>query len=104
MEFCSTPFPATPFWDIALKRGKISNNMNFDTLNLHNLDNPLLLDEGIDKEEFKKVFLEGRKKLIKLKIRLIKKFIRKNLFSSIIMFSKQPRYYTERIYKKVLKQ
>jgi radical SAM superfamily enzyme YgiQ (UPF0313 family) len=102
-SFVTTPFPATPFWDIALERGKVSNDMNFDLLTHHSIDNPLLLDENVDKEEFKKVFLEGRKKLVKLKMRLIKDFVRKNLLSTISMFAKQPRYYSERVYTKVFK-
>jgi len=103
-SFVTTPFPSTPFWDIALERGKVSNDMNFDLLTHHSIDNPLLLDPEIDKQEFKKIFLEGRKKLVKLKIKLIKDFARKNLLSTIVMFAKEPKYYAERVYLKVFKQ
>jgi len=78
--------------------------MNFNFLSHHNIDNPLLLDPEIDKQEFKKVFLQGRKKLIKVKLKLIKDFVRNNLTSTILMFVREPQYYLNRVYLKVLKQ
>ncbi len=103
-SFIATPFPSTLFWDIALKRGKVTNNMDWNLLSHHNIDNPLLLDENIDKEEFKKVFLRGRKKLTKLKIKLIKEFIIKNPIKASKMVVTEPFYYFPRIIKQVFKQ
>lgn len=100
----STPFPATVFWDIALRRGKVSNSMDWSLLSHHNIDNPLLLDENISKEEFKKVVLKGRKKLRKLKIRLIREFLFKNPFPALGLVAKEPKYYISRILKQVYKQ
>ncbi len=103
-SFIATPFPNTLFWDIALERGKVNNNMDWDLLSHHNLENPLLLDETINKAEFKKVFLKGRKKLTKLKIRLIRDFILKNPIKASKMVLTEPFYYVPRVIKQVLKQ
>jgi radical SAM superfamily enzyme YgiQ (UPF0313 family) len=103
-SFIATPFPATPFWDEAVKRGTVSNDMNFDLLNLHNVKRPLLLDKEISVEEFNKVFSEGQMKLRKLKFNLIKNFVLRNPIKIIRMIGKNPKYYSERIYLKVFKQ
>jgi len=98
-SFVATPFPATPFC-----RKTVSNDMNFDLLDHHNQTKPLLLDPNIDLEEFQKVFLQGRKKLRKFKIRLIENFIFKNPIGAITMVAKEPQYYISRIFKQVLSQ
>ncbi len=103
-SFIATPFPATPFWNTALERGKVSNNMNFDLLGFHNIQEPLLLDPEISKEEFDRVFLKGRKKLRKLRIRLIRRFLFKNFFQTINLVFKEPRYYLNRIIKQITRQ
>ncbi len=100
----ATPFPATPFWEIALKKGTVSDNMDFRLLDHHYGGMPLLLDEGISTQEFRKVFLKGRKKLRKFKINLIKKFLFRNPSKAIILFLKEPRYYASRILKQIMKQ
>ncbi len=102
-SFISTPFPDTPFWDIALKRGKVSNNMDFRLLSHHNLDNPLLLDKEVGKEEFKKLFLIGRKKLRKLKLRMITNFFIANPFKTMLLFTKYPHYYFNRVITQIYK-
>ncbi len=103
-SFVATPFPNTLFWEIALERGKVSNNMDWDLLSHHNLDKPLLLDDSIDKVEFKKVFLRGRKKLTKLKIKLIKEFIVNNPIRASKMVFTEPMYYIPRVIKQVFRQ
>ncbi len=103
-SFIATPFPGTPFWDIAIERGKVSNNMDWGLLSHHNIENPLLLDEDIDKKEFKRVFLKGRKKLRKLKIKLISEFILKNPLATMRMVVKEPKYYATRVVKQVYRQ
>lgn len=50
--FIMTPFPATPMWEIAKKRGKVTDNMNWDLLDLENYNTPMLLDPDIDIGEF----------------------------------------------------
>ncbi len=62
-SFVMTPFPGTEMWEIAKQRGRVSDNMNFDLLSHQNIDDPLLLDPEINKEEFKKVFFKARSKL-----------------------------------------
>jgi len=103
-SFVATPFPGTPFWDIALERGKVSPHMDWDLLAVHNLDNPLLLDENIDKKEFKRVFMKGRRKIRKLKIKLIKEFVARNFFVTIKLVLNDPRYYLTRVFRQVFTQ
>jgi radical SAM superfamily enzyme YgiQ (UPF0313 family) len=103
-SFIATPFPNTPFWDIALERGKVSNSMNWDLLSNHNLDNALLLDDAVNREKFKKTFLKGRRKLLKLKLKLIKEFVINNPVQASRMVLSEPIYYFPRLIKQVFKQ
>lgn len=103
-SFISTPFPGTPFWDIALKRGKVSKHMNWGLLSHHNLEYPLLLDEDIDKNEFKELFLKGRKKLRKLRFKMIYLFIVKNPMIILKLLISEPAYYLKRFIRQVYKQ
>ena len=103
-SFVATPFPATPFWQIALDRGTVSNKMDFSLLDHHISKRPLLLDSEISFKEFKKVFLNGRKKLRKLRIKLIKNFLLKNPVRTIELVFKEPKYYINRIMKQLFKQ
>ncbi len=75
--FVMTPFPGTDMWEVAKQRGKVSDEgMNWDILTHQNMDNPLLLDESISREEFKNVFLEAREELNFFRIKYIKQNIR----------------------------
>jgi len=57
----------------------------------------------LKKEKFNKSDLKKIKSVIYLdKNKLIKNFVRKNLLSTISLFAKQPRYYSERVYTKFL--
>jgi radical SAM superfamily enzyme YgiQ (UPF0313 family) len=103
-SFVATPFPATPFWDIAKEKGYVSNNMDFDLLNLHSVKRPMLLDDDISTEEFNNVFSQGMKKLRKLKLKLVFDFVLKNPINTTLMVAKEPVYYFNRIYNKVFKQ
>jgi anaerobic magnesium-protoporphyrin IX monomethyl ester cyclase len=103
-SFVATPFPATPFWNIALERGTVNNNMNFNLLSHHNLKRPLLLDKNISTEEFRRVFLTGRRKLRKFKIFLIWNFFIKNPSQTFLMCIKEPKYWSERIYRQLMNQ
>lgn len=102
-SFIGTPFPDTPFWSIALERKKVSKDMDFSTLSHHNLDNPLLLDEDVDKEKFKEIFILGRKKLRKPKIKLMLSFFKHHPLATLKLFAKSPAYYASRVIKQVYK-
>jgi anaerobic magnesium-protoporphyrin IX monomethyl ester cyclase len=59
--FVLVPFPGTRIWDIAVERGKVKvtkNWENFDEsiFSFNNYNNPLLLDDDVPLEEFKKVY------------------------------------------------
>ncbi|MFH1591814.1 MAG: radical SAM protein [Candidatus Woesearchaeota archaeon] len=103
-SFVSTPFPATPFWDIALERNKVSPNMNFSLLGHHNIKKPLLLDPEIPTELFARVFLKGRRKLRLFKLNLLKKFILKHPTRTVIMIIKEPKYYLGRVFRQLINQ
>ncbi len=102
-SFVATPFPDTPFWEAALGKGTVSHNMDWRLLQHHNIDNPLLLDDAIDKNEFRKIFMQGRKKLRKLKIRMVFSFIAKHPAAAIKLMIKNPVYYLNRVYKRVFR-
>jgi radical SAM superfamily enzyme YgiQ (UPF0313 family) len=58
--FMMKPFPKTKIWDIAKERGIVSNDMDWEVMNLfidgvHETNKPLMLDKDIDIEEFKKI-------------------------------------------------
>lgn len=102
-SFVATPFPATPFWDIALERGKVNNNMDWNLLS-HHTENPLLLDESIDRNEFFRVFKEGKNKLNKLKIKMMAEFVIRNPLYMTNKISSEPSYYFSRAVKQLLRQ
>ena len=58
----------------------------------------------MDREEFKKVFLKGRNKLRKLKMKLVIRFALKNPFAAIRMMLKEPGYYLPMLTKWMFKQ
>ena len=103
-SFVATPFPATPFWEIALQRGKVSNTMDWSKEDLHNVEDPLLLDDTVDRELFRQVFQRGRNKLRKLKFKLILRFALKNPFAAARMLLKEPRYYLPMLTKWLFRQ
>jgi anaerobic magnesium-protoporphyrin IX monomethyl ester cyclase len=62
--FISTPFPATEFWAVAKSRNKVNDEkMNWDILSHSYVENPLLLDDSVDKEEFKRLFEEAKQRI-----------------------------------------
>src|SRR3989344_3234557 len=103
-SFVATPFPGTPFWDKALEMGTVSNDMDFSLLDHHISRRPLLLDKEISFEDFEEVFLEGKKKLRKLRAKLIIDFLRNNKMNTIKLISRDPRYYMKRVTKQLFKQ
>jgi len=66
--FVMTPYPGTEVWDIAKKRGKVSDDMDWERVGnqLYDVDNPSLLDDSIDKGEFKNVWMKANAELEKM--------------------------------------
>jgi radical SAM superfamily enzyme YgiQ (UPF0313 family) len=54
--FTMTPLPGTPVWEIAKERGKVSDDMNWDVLDLNSHLNPMLLEPGTCQAEFEHLF------------------------------------------------
>lgn len=103
-SFVATPFPGTPFWNAALKKGTVSNGMDFSLLDHHITQRPLLLDDGISTDEFNEVFWEGKKKLRKLRSKLIMDFLLNNKINTIKLISQNPSYYAKRVVKQLFMQ
>ena len=62
--FISTPFPATEFWEVAKARGKVNDDkMDWDILSHSYVENPLLLDDSVDIDEFKRLFEEAKQRI-----------------------------------------
>ena len=57
-----TPFPGTEIWEIAKKKGVVSDNMDWEKLSLmgDTQKHSLVMDSKVDKEEFYKVFKKSR--------------------------------------------
>jgi len=101
-SFIMTPFPGTEIWEIAKKRGKVSDDMDWRILSHQNFENPLLLDQNINKEEFKKIFLEGRKKLRYFKWKRAKWLLKNDPYWLIKQTLKKPKYATNLLLKNTL--
>jgi len=101
-SFTLTPFPATEAWEIAKKRNKVNDyDMDWDILSLHNINEPLLLDKSITKNQFMEIFLESRRKLKYFKWQKIKKdLINGNILHMIKNTLKNPKLLTNLIFKK----
>lgn len=65
----ATPYPGTEFWDIAKRKGKVSDHMDFGRLSLYDYHKPLLLDADYNSyldiiDEVKRItkrwFLDGQ--------------------------------------------
>jgi len=62
--FVATPYPSTEFWRYAEARGKVSNDMDWDLLDLKEYDNPLLLDSSVSLKEFRRVIQVAERKML----------------------------------------
>ena len=59
-----TPYPGTPIWEYALKKGIVSNDMDWERLNvfyLSNHKNAIVLSDKINRERLKELFLKFRR-------------------------------------------
>ncbi|MFC1786429.1 B12-binding domain-containing radical SAM protein [Halobacteriota archaeon] len=62
--FISTPFPSTEFWEVAKSRGKVNDEeMDWNTLSHSYAKNPFLLDDSVDRAEFKRLFEEAKQRI-----------------------------------------
>lgn len=91
-----TPFPGTPVWDYALKKGLVSDDMDWDRLKidfLQHYDKAVMLSEKMSRNEIKELhnlFLwEYKKRYIKLMVKAaftrpkdIIPFIKKRIFQT----------------------
>lgn len=78
-HFVTTPFPGTPIWELAKDRGAVSNDMDWNLLKHTNINRPLLLDDDIDLEDFKKTFNRAKRKIYAMRL------TRKNWLKSKIL-------------------
>jgi radical SAM superfamily enzyme YgiQ (UPF0313 family) len=92
-SFVMTPLPGTPMWDIALKRKKVSDRMDFDLLSYQNIDEPLMLDPDIAVEDFKSKFIKARKEMDFVKMNIIRMNLLKNPLSSVLDGISKPFHY-----------
>jgi len=82
-----TPFPGTPVWDYAIKKNLVSEDMNWDRLNVNfgaNHKNAIILSEKLTKDEIYELFLLFAK--IKRNIKIKKSL--KNPKSLLKLFKK----------------
>lgn len=84
-SFVTTPFPATQMWDIAKSRGKVSDNMDFNLLTHEAISSPLLLDDDIDREQFRRVFRRCRRHLLYYRINIIAHLFRGDPFGTLLL-------------------
>jgi radical SAM superfamily enzyme YgiQ (UPF0313 family) len=97
----ATPFPATPWWDEALKRGEVKNDMDWSKLSHHAIKEVMLTD--IDKEQFREIFKSSRKKSREFKYNLIINFVKKYPVFAVTLFFREPVYYMNKLLLKVFK-
>ena len=62
-SFIMTPFPGTEMWELAKKKGKVADDMDWDTVSHFNYMKPMLLDDDVKYEDFKKVWFKNKAKL-----------------------------------------
>ncbi|MBS3159322.1 B12-binding domain-containing radical SAM protein [Candidatus Woesearchaeota archaeon] len=92
--FVLTPFPGTKMWELAKERKKVSNNLNWDLLDLYssnNAYNPLLLDEDVDKKEFRKLIKKIGRLQKKFKTRILLEEIKSNPLDIAKRIIKKPK-------------
>jgi radical SAM superfamily enzyme YgiQ (UPF0313 family) len=92
-SFVLTPFPGTEIWEIAKQQRKVKDrDFDWDSLSLQNIDKPLLLDDNIRLEDFQKIFLRIRKKIIRARWNKVASFIFNNPFRTLAYILKNPLY------------
>lgn len=66
------PLPGTPLWDLAIKEGIISPDIDLRRLSEMNVD-PIMKDKNLSREDFDRLFKAGRAKIRKLELRYWKR-------------------------------
>jgi radical SAM superfamily enzyme YgiQ (UPF0313 family) len=104
-SFIATPFPATPFWELALERGFVNNeDMDWTQLSHQNMEHPPLLDQDIDPAAFRAVFLDGRKKLQRIKMKLVWRYLTRHPLQALRIFLQSPGYSIRRVLTRLFRQ
>ena len=62
------PLPGTPLWDLAIKEGIITPDIDLRRLSEMNVD-PIMIDKNLSREDFDRLFKSGRAKIRKLELR-----------------------------------
>ena len=62
------PLPGTPLWDMAIKEGIITSDIDPRRLSEMNVD-PIMKDKNLSREDFDRLFKAGRAKIRKLELR-----------------------------------
>ncbi|MBU0530806.1 MAG: B12-binding domain-containing radical SAM protein, partial [Nanoarchaeota archaeon] len=63
--YSATPYPKTDLWEIAKERGVVSDDMDFSKLEQADLNNPILLDDDVNRYEYKKLIEKLMEKKVK---------------------------------------
>ena len=104
-SFIMTPFPGTEIWEIAKKRKKVYDlDMDWNLLSHQNLNNPLLLDDNISIDDFKKIFLQSRIKQQHFRWKKIKHDVIHNPFLILKGIFKKPEILYGLLFKRPIKE
>jgi radical SAM superfamily enzyme YgiQ (UPF0313 family) len=99
-SFVATPFPKTGFWEEAKKRGKVTDDMDWEdekllSLHAHAADPPL---SDVDPKDFRRLFAELNSKLRGMRYRLVARFLLKNPLGAARLFLMHIPHYFRRFY------
>lgn len=93
------PFPATKMWEIAVARGKINKkNIDWNSMQVHNKENLMLLDDNISKKEFLRYYNLAKKKARFFVYKLFIKTVKNNPVN-LLYFIKDGAYYLGRLFR-----
>ena len=94
------PFPGTELWEVAKKRGVVSDNMDWNKFSHYKSENAMLLDKEIPYEEFRKRWLSSKLKLKKLIWRRARENFFKHPLTSVHTIIKKPYLIRNVLFKK----
>lgn len=92
--FVLTPYPGTKVWEIAKERGKVTDDMDWNRLaqnSEYNALNPMLLDQDIDRKQYKKYFKDRSKLMKSFKFSVVKTDLKRNPFWVLWKAIKKPK-------------
>lgn len=93
------PFPGTKIWEMAKQKGNIpKGNIDWNSMQVHNKENPVLLDKSISQQEFLDYYNLTKKKGRFLGYKLLLKTISTNPLN-LFYFIKDSPYYLKRFFK-----